>query len=108
MTENIKEKHKLNLDAIVSYYHIIAIAIALLQFIAIIKPINFWYTLILFSINIFLFLYVKEKLGKSKKNIGFVIFILSFILLIFNVLALIGNSLNNFLRTNKSIKPLLF
>lgn len=108
MTDNIKEKHKLNLDAIVSYYHIIAIAIALLQFIAIIKPINFWYTLILFSINIFLFLYVKEKLEKSKKNIGFVIFILSFILLIFNVLALIGNSLNNVLRTNKSIKPLLF
>ena len=108
MTEKTKEKKEINFDFIRNSYPVITIFIALLQFIAIIKPINFWYSLILFLINISLFLFIKEILKESIKKIGFVIFNLSFILLIFNVLALIGNFLNNFSKTTKSIKPLIF
>lgn len=106
MIKNIREK--INLNSIAKYYHIITVVFALLQIVAIIKPINLWYCLIIFFLNDFLFLIIKEKVEKSKKNIGFAIFLLSFVSLIFNIMALVAKHLDLFYKSGKTTKPLFF
>lgn len=103
-----KVRKKVSLNSLYDFYPSIAISVVLLQFIAIFKPVSFKYSLFLFIINIALFLLLKEKIEEKIKKIGFIVFILSFILFLFNLLALIGDFLNRIAKTSKSIKPLIF
>lgn len=91
-----------------TYYMTIALILTTLQILSIFQPINLLYSTILVSMNMFLFLLLKESLDDDQKNKGFKIFKTSFVLFLYGLLGLFSKKMNKFSVNGKSLKPMFF
>ena len=103
-----KRDTKKFLNFVIRNYIAIIAVVTTLQVLAIFQPLKAFYSIILFTLNVSLFLFVKDYLKEEQKKKGFFVFKSTFILFIYNLLSLSAKSLDRYSRSNKSFKPLFF
>ena len=82
-------------------YITIALILTTLQILSIFQPINLLYSTILVSMNMFLFLLLKESIDDNQKNKGFKIFKISFILFLYGLLGLFAKKMKEQLKISQ-------
>ena len=88
-------------------YKVIALVITILQVLAIFQPLNFYYSLFLFVINVIAFLFIKDFLEEKDKKFGFFIFKASFLLLVMNISSIFGQKLDIMPNKKANLSPLI-